>query len=76
MPRNLNHRVEVLFPIEDPKLVRHLRDEVLAVYLSDNVKARCMSSDGSYTRPVPGDGEPLVYSQTWFLKHRASSPNP
>jgi polyphosphate kinase len=76
MPRNLNHRVEILFPIADPKLVRYLRDEVLAVYLSDNVKARCMSSEGSYTRMAPRDGEPPVNSQTWILKHRASSPNP
>jgi polyphosphate kinase len=76
MPRNLNHRVEVLFPIEDPKFVRYLRDEVLSVYLTDNVKARCMSSEGSYTRLAPRDGEPPVNSQTWFLKHKASSPNP
>jgi polyphosphate kinase len=76
VPRNLNHRVEVLFPIEDSKFVRHLRDEVLAVYLSDNDKARSMSSNGSYARRVPGDGQPLVNSQAWFLKPRASSPNP
>ena len=42
MTRNLDHRVEVLFPVEDERLIRHLRDEVLATYLADNVKARCL----------------------------------
>jgi hypothetical protein len=35
-----------------------------------------MSSEGSYTRLAPRDGEPPVNSQTWFLKHKASAPNP
>ena len=50
MPRNINNRVEVLFPIEDSKLIRYLRDDVLAEYQNDNVKARLMSPDGTYKR--------------------------
>ena len=50
MPRNIDHRVEVLVPVRDPKLIRHICDKVLAVYLSDNVKARRMASNGSYPR--------------------------
>ena len=50
MPRNLNRRVEVVFPVRDPKLIRHLRDEVLATYLADVVKARHMQPSGSYLR--------------------------
>ena len=50
MPRNLNRRVEVVFPVSDSKLIRHLRDEVLATYLADAVKARHMQSNGSYVR--------------------------
>lgn len=68
MPRNLNHRVEVLFPVESPKLVQYLRDEVLATYLSDNVQARIMSGDGTYRRLAPRDDEPRINSQSWFLK--------
>ena len=48
MPRNLNRRVEVLFPVEDPAIVRRLRDEILDVYMHDNVKARYMQADGTY----------------------------
>jgi polyphosphate kinase len=50
MPRNLNRRVEVMFPVGDAKLIRHLRDDVLATYLADVAKARYMQPDGSYLR--------------------------
>ncbi|HYZ86432.1 MAG TPA: polyphosphate kinase 1 [Bryobacteraceae bacterium] len=49
MTRNLSRRVEVLFPIHDPRLVKRLR-EVLDIYLADNVSAREMQADGSYVR--------------------------
>jgi polyphosphate kinase len=66
MPRNLNRRVEVLFPIEDRRLVRYLRDEVLATYLVDNVKARVMQPDATYVRRRP-DGESSMNSQSALL---------
>jgi polyphosphate kinase len=50
MPRNIDHRVEVLAPIRDPGMIQHLRDDVLATYLADNVKARRMLSSGSYVK--------------------------
>ncbi len=50
MPRNLDRRVEVVFPVESPKLVRRIRDEILEVYLSDNVNAHQMQTAGSYLR--------------------------
>lgn len=71
MTRNMDRRVEVLFPVENTRLIRHLRDEVLATYLADNVKARRLRADGSYERVQPVAGQPVVNSQTWFL-NRAS----
>jgi polyphosphate kinase len=68
MPRNLNRRVEVLFPIEDRKLVRRLRDRILAKYLEDEASARIMQPDGSYTRPKRHPGKRPLSSQSWFLK--------
>ncbi|MFN3490723.1 MAG: phospholipase D-like domain-containing protein, partial [Anaerolineales bacterium] len=53
MPRNLNHRVEVVFPVEDKKQIKHLRDKVLENYLKDNLRARILQPDGSYTRAKP-----------------------
>ena len=50
MPRNLNRRVEVDFPVQDKNLVRMIRDEVLGTYFKDQAKARHMTSDGKYLR--------------------------
>jgi len=50
MPRNLNRRVEVDFPVQDKNLVRMIRNEVLATYLKDQAKARHMTADGKYLR--------------------------
>ena len=63
MPRNLNRRVELLFPVEDEELMRRIRDEILAEYLVDNVKARRMMPDGSYKRAARGDGQIALNSQ-------------
>ena len=68
MPRNLNRRVEVLFPIEDPHLVKRIYEDVLEYYLKDNVKARVMLPDGAYERRIPADKEPLINSQIGLLE--------
>ncbi len=70
MPRNLNRRVEILFPIENRRLIRRLRDRILAKYLEDEAGARIMQPDGRFTR-VPATGKKLLNSQTWFLRHEA-----
>jgi polyphosphate kinase len=68
MPRNLNRRVEVLFPVEDRTLVRRVRDKILTKYLEDEAGARLMQPDGSFTRPKRQPGKRVLNSQTWFLK--------
>jgi polyphosphate kinase len=71
MPRNLDRRVEVLFPVEDLLLVRHLVQQVLDIYLADNVKAREMRSDGTYVRIKPREEVPIVDSQSWLIGGRS-----
>ncbi len=68
MPRNLNRRVEILFPIEDGKLVRRVRDRILAKYLEDEAAGRIMLPDGRYKRAKRQPGRKLFSSQAWFLK--------
>ncbi len=70
MLRNLDRRVELLFPIEDKRLVRHLRDLVLEPCMKDNVKARRMLPDGTYARVEPGPDEPPFNSQAEFIQRR------
>lgn len=67
MPRNLNRRVEILFPVQDAGIRRRLRDEILPTYLDDTVKTRVLAADGSWTHVSPeGDAEPLN-AQEWFV---------
>ena len=66
MPRNLNRRVEVVCPVNDPALRDHLRDEVLSAYLRDNVNARELQPDGFYRRVERRSEDELFDSQTWF----------
>ncbi|MGI6740450.1 MAG: polyphosphate kinase 1 [Brevefilum sp.] len=70
MPRNLNQRVEVLFPVEDAALIRHLREDVLEIYLQDNIKTWRMQPDGSYKPASLSEGEQLIDVQRWFLNQR------
>jgi polyphosphate kinase len=70
MPRNIDRRVEVLFPVQDLSIVRRIRDEILSVYLRDNLKARRMLPDGSFERLTPQADETPLSSQLWFIKER------
>ena len=53
MQRNLDHRVEVMFPLENTEHIRYLRDKMLETYLKDNTRARVMQQDGTYIRLKP-----------------------
>ncbi len=53
MQRNLDRRVEVLFPVRQKSLCERIQNEILATYFADTVKARRMNSDGSYARIRP-----------------------
>ena len=58
MTRNLSRRVEVITPVEDPKLAKELM-EILHLHLSDNRQAWEMQSDGTYVQRVPSEGAEL-----------------
>lgn len=56
MPRNLERRVEILYPVEDANIRKEVM-HVLDVLMRDNVKASVMLEDGRYIKLEPGDGE-------------------
>jgi len=66
MARNMDRRVEVVVPILDPHLQSYLKDIVLPAYLRDNVKARILTSDGTYEHPKIGVDEEPFNSQLFF----------
>jgi len=71
MPRNLNRRVEVDFPVQDEKLVRFVRDEILGTYLKEQAKARHMNSEGKYVRDPNFEKKNAFNSQEVFLARAA-----
>lgn len=70
MPRNINRRVEVLFPVADPAIIRYLRDDVLGMYLILNAKTRLLMPDGSYKNLTPNPGETPISIQEWLINFR------
>ena len=67
MPRNFFRRIEVVFPVEDGNLRERITNELFSLALSDNVKARFLQADGSYTRPALKRGNRPCRSQLEFI---------
>ena len=66
MPRNLDRRVEIMFPVENEKLMDQVR-HVLSTQLADNTKAHVLQPDGKYDK-IDKRGKKLVNSQQLFCE--------
>jgi polyphosphate kinase len=69
MPRNLDHRIEVVVPVED----QHVRNELESIFktlLSDNTQAWELDSDGSWQRVSPKKNERRRSAQLTFMRRR------
>ena len=66
MPRNLDRRVEIIFPVEDDKIKQKVM-HILESELADNVKAHCLLNNGSYAK-VDKRGKVLINSQELFCE--------
>lgn len=69
MDRNLNRRVESIYPIHDEAIQAELLETILKIQLADNVRARVLMPDGTYERVQPGKGEKPLDSQKWAIKY-------
>jgi polyphosphate kinase len=69
MPRNLDRRVEVLYPVEHPHLRETIIRDILGAGLRDNQQARRLCPDGTYERLRPAAGDTPMSSQDWLLTH-------
>lgn len=66
MPRNLDKRVEILFPVEDPSLQKEIK-HILDIQLSDTKKAHILMPDGTYEK-IDQRGKTPLNSQAYFCK--------
>lgn len=71
MPRNLDKRVEIVFPLYDKKTMETAR-HILSVQLQDTVKARILTPDGHYER-VDKRGKDLIDAQKQFCEEAQSA---
>ncbi|KKG17300.1 polyphosphate kinase [Methanosarcina sp. 2.H.T.1A.6] len=69
MPRNLDNRVEVLFPVSSD-YIPIMRDVILGTHLKDNIKARLLLPNGRTERIYPQPDEEELDSQLWMLENR------
>ncbi|MCP4424522.1 MAG: polyphosphate kinase 1 [Chloroflexi bacterium] len=77
MPRNIDRRVEVLFPMEDPEMRQHIVDNILNVYLNDTKQGYVLQSNGTYAPRKEETAETELFnSQMWFLNGRSQPPTP
>ena len=66
MPRNLDKRVEIVFPVEDERLKEEVK-HILEIQLADNVKAHVLHPDGRYEK-IDKRGKVLLNSQDYFCE--------
>ena len=71
MPRNLDRRVEILFPVLDENLKKRVK-HILDVELADNLKAHVLQADGSYEK-IDRRGKVLIGSQATFCEEAVAS---
>lgn len=73
MERNLNRRVEVIFPIKTKSIKEYIYNNILKLQLSDNLNARILDSSGIYNLVVRDDNEEIIDSQEIQIKIAAEA---
>ena len=74
MPRNLNERVELLFPVEEPEHVQRLKN-ALDLMLKDNQKAHLMLADGN-CRKASKRGKPVNSQEEFYRMAKEAAKQP
>lgn len=68
MPRNMERRVEIMFPITDQGAKDRIIQEILKTYLVDNTKAKILDSKGNYVNSKRGKNQSLERAQSKFIE--------
>ncbi len=73
MQRNLDRRVEIIFPIEDEIIKRRIIENILNISLKDNQKARIMLPTGKYVFNKPVSSEGIISLHDWLMENTSSN---
>ena len=73
MQRNLDRRVEIAWPVEDPKIKSEIMKSLLSVSMKDNIKGRELLPDMNYIRCISSEDDKKINSQEWLMDYAVRS---
>ncbi|MEK7690242.1 MAG: RNA degradosome polyphosphate kinase, partial [Bdellovibrionota bacterium] len=73
MPRNFFSRLEIAFPVLDPRIFSYIEEQILPIYLGDTEKARELTPQGTWRARPARFGAPRIRAQFIFADSAANA---